>query len=167
LIKIHPHTHGYKSGDNAFGRGKYFKTDNDKCAKGALKEFKRSVFLVRDPFDSIWSEYQRRFAKSHVGNIYRNEFDYTGWRANAASLSHFYAQMWTHYTGMIRDYGRHNILFLKYEDLKNPNTRVEALGKVAKFVHIPTTTERLNCAFEVQSYSKYFSPFSTPFLIEI
>jgi hypothetical protein len=33
VIKAHPHTHGYKSGDNPFGLGQYFKTDNDKCVK--------------------------------------------------------------------------------------------------------------------------------------
>lgn len=154
MIKIHPHTNGYKSGLTPFGIGKYFKTDNNKCAKGAIREFKRAVFLIRDPYDAIWSEYQRRFAKSHVGLIYRTNFDQTSWRANAASLAHFFAQMWGHhYKDMIRDYGRHNILFLKYEDLKNPHTRIQELGKLAKFLYIQTSTERLECAFELATKS--------------
>jgi hypothetical protein len=155
LIKIHPHTNGYKSGENPFGLGKYFKSDNSKCAKGAIKEFKRAVFLVRDPYDAIWSEYQRRYAKSHVGRIYKEDFDQTSWRLNAASLSHYYAQMWFHYNGMIKDYGRHNILFIKYEDLKNPQTRVETLRKLSKFLYIQTTVERLECAFEVNNTSNF------------
>lgn len=56
LIKIHPHTHGYKTGRTPIGLGTYFKTQDNKCAKGAIKGFSQAVFLVRNPFDSIWSE---------------------------------------------------------------------------------------------------------------
>ena len=29
------------------------------------------MLLIRDPFDSIWSEFQRRVTKSHVEGIYK------------------------------------------------------------------------------------------------
>ena len=82
-----------------------------------------------------------------------------------------YMDMWVHYTGMMRDFGSHNILIIKYEDLKNqtysypsPNptpknqnikisspvqTRFQVLDMLAKFIYLPTTIERLNCSFLV------------------
>ena len=60
-IKVHPHTHPFRelnSGD--------FKSDNMKCKKGNVHKFKRAILLIRNPYDSIWSEYQRRITQSHV-----------------------------------------------------------------------------------------------------
>ena len=68
--------------------GKYFKSETNKCAKGMIRGFKRAVFLVRNPYDSIWSEYQRKVARSHVGGVYKRDFDFTNWHSNAAALSH-------------------------------------------------------------------------------
>ena len=50
--------------------------------------------LIRDPYDSIWSEFQRRVTQSHVEGILKNFFDWNRWQANAASLSHEYNDMW-------------------------------------------------------------------------
>ncbi len=60
-IKVHPHTHPFRelnSGD--------FRSDNMKCKKGNVHKFKRAILLIRNPYDSIWSEYQRRITQSHV-----------------------------------------------------------------------------------------------------
>ena len=149
VIKVHPHTHGYKSGENPFGLGQHFKSDNDKCVKGNVLKFKRAVFLIRDPYDSIWSEFQRRVSKSHVSGILKSEFHWEQWYANAGNLAHRYLEMWKHYGDMTQDYGIHNIIFVRYEDLRNISLRVATLRKVVDFLHVPTTDERVSCAFNL------------------
>jgi hypothetical protein len=41
-------------------------SDANKCKRGNIPKFKRAILLIRNPFDSIWSEYQRRVTQSHV-----------------------------------------------------------------------------------------------------
>ena len=87
---------------------------------GEVQRFKRAVLLLRDPFDSIWSEYQRRVSGTHVGlisgiktrdheNSGTNEekktlaksnpasFDWARWCVYAGILSHEYIVMWKQY----------------------------------------------------------------------
>jgi hypothetical protein len=61
VVKVHPHTHGFEE-----LRTGTFNSDNNKCKKGEVQRFKRAILLIRNPFDSIWSEFQRRVTKSHV-----------------------------------------------------------------------------------------------------
>jgi hypothetical protein len=153
-VKVHPHTHTFA--DLYSGA---FHSDNNKCKKGGVLKFERAVLLIRNPFDSIWSEYQRRVTQSHVEGILRKTFDWSRWQANAASLSHSYNEMWTlHYKGIEKRFHPDNILYLRYEDLKNKQTRVRTLKSVAKFLGISLTNqqhieqelandERFECAF--------------------
>jgi hypothetical protein len=56
--------------------------------------------------------------------------------------------MWgIHYAGIMRRYAKHDILVLRYEDLKNKTKRADVLGLVAKFLKVPVPKERLECAF--------------------
>lgn len=51
-------------------------------------------------------------------------------------------------TGIEQHFARKDILYLKYEDLKNKATRVDTLMKVAQFLDISTPSrEQLECAF--------------------
>jgi hypothetical protein len=153
-VKVHPHTHTFA--DLYSGR---FHSDNNKCTRGGVMKFERAILLIRNPFDSIWSEYQRRVTQSHVEGILRKTFDWSRWQANAAHLSHKYNEMWReHYKGIEKRFTKENILYLRYEDLKNKATRVETLRSVAKFLRISLTNmkhieaeiannERFECAF--------------------
>jgi len=53
VIKAHPHTH---PAEDLISLG--FQSDQEKCSRGGVKRFERAILLIRDPFDSIWSEYQ-------------------------------------------------------------------------------------------------------------
>lgn len=64
VIKVHPHTH---TATKLLNGG--FHSDNMKCKRGGLRQFDKAILLVRDPFDSIWSEFQRRVTQSHVKGI--------------------------------------------------------------------------------------------------
>ena len=66
------------------------------CMKrGGVDKFEKAVLLLRDPYNSIWSEFQRRMSGSHVGGISRDTFDVMLWLANACNLANRYLEMWT------------------------------------------------------------------------
>ena len=136
MIKVHPHTHGFLKPPNPIGVDKHFQTDNNKCAKGLIRGFSRGIWLIRDPYESIWSEYQRRYISqtelsrdlefklnSHVKSIHVNKFDFMDWYVNAAELAHQYINMWIHYRDMKSVYGNHNILVMRYENLRRPTPK--------------------------------------------
>jgi hypothetical protein len=152
VIKAHPHTH------RASGllSGHYDSDGNNKCKRGNIQRFERAVLLIRDPFDSIWSEFQRRVSQSHVQGIPKETFSWARWQANAANLAHAYNDMWSLDHELIeRQLGKDGFLYVKYEDLKNKEKRVEALETIVNFLRLPTTTgmskeqlkKRLECAF--------------------
>ncbi len=85
MVKVHPHTHPFED-----LRKGTFLADDGKCKKGGVKQFERAILLIRNPYDSIWSEYQRRITQSHVEGIPKDSFDWHRWQANAAALSHSY-----------------------------------------------------------------------------
>eukprot|EP01038_Epipyxis_sp_PR26KG_P007781 gene7781-10570_t len=150
-VKVHPHTHPFE--ELRLGT---FPSDNNKCKRGGIKGFQRAILLIRNPFDSIWSEYQRRLTQSHVKGIKKDGFDWHRWQANAAALSNSYYNMWhIHHMGIEKFFQRDDILYLKYEDLKNKETRIQTMKKVADFLRINSNNqqhknidfERLECAF--------------------
>lgn len=144
-VKVHPHTHHFSElYSGSFG------SDNNKCNKGNVRRFERVIIVLRDPFDSIWSEFQRRITQSHVSGIRQDRFNWPRWQANAASLSHAYFDMWEiEHMGIERQLKPQDILYIRYEDLRNKKTRVEAMRKIAVFLRFPADVpdERLECAF--------------------
>ena len=97
VIKVHPHTHTFTT----LNSGRYWYSDNQKCLYANFTKFNRAVLLVRNPYDSIWSEYQRLVSRSHVEGVQKANFDWSRWHANAADLSHAYHRMLSNdYAGM-------------------------------------------------------------------
>ena len=150
VVKVHPHTHAFHE-----LRDGTFNSDNGKCNKGNVGAFKRAVLLIRNPFDSIWSEYQRRVTQSHVDGIRKVGFDWPRWQANAASMSTSYKNMWRyHYLGIEEAYKPQDVLYVRYEDLKDKAKRVAALRTISEFLHIDASDERLECAFVLAESEK-------------
>jgi len=150
VVKVHPHTHPFEE----LHSGK-FVSDHNKCKKGGVKRFERAVLLIRNPFDSIWSEYQRRLTQSHVEGVRRKNFDWSRWQANAAAMSNSYHKMWSvQYAGIEAAFEKQNILYIRYEDLKDKSKRVETLAKVARFLHVDASDERLECSFLLSESTK-------------
>lgn len=143
VIKVHPHTHNAA----ALLHGG-FNSDNMKCKRGRVQKFEKAVLLIRDPFDSIWSEFQRRLTQSHVAGIPSSYFDWFRWQANAANMAYKYWEMWQmQYTAIERELPRENVLYIKYEDLKDKDTRVNAMHDVARFLGVDSSPEQLECSF--------------------
>lgn len=152
-VKVHPHTHEFSRLNGASGG---FNSDANKCKRGNIPRFERAVLLIRDPFDSIWSEFQRRVTQSHVEGILKSTFNWPRWQANAANLAHQYLTMWeVHYMGIERAYRPEDVLYIRYEDLKDKDRRIHALNQLVTFLKLPVSTaasiaperEQLECAF--------------------
>ena len=122
------------------------------CVVHHVQRIERAILLIRNPFDSIWSEYQRRLTQSHVGGIKKRGFDWPRWQANAAALSNAYHQMWAvHHAGIERHFAERDYLYVRYEDLRDKQRRVEALRRISSFLGIAgpsgPSEERLHCTF--------------------
>lgn len=169
IIKAHPHTHPFNT---LYNGG--FKADQNKCHKGKIKNFKRVLLLIRNPFDSIWSEFQRRIMKgSHVKGIPKETFPWKKWKANVANLTYRWKEMWEiNYKGVYNSLSSSSssplstskklnknmndaILLVKYEDLRNKTIRSDILTAMTHFLHLPKNVivtnniniDRMNCAF--------------------
>lgn len=128
VIKIHPHTHPFMKTANGVVH-----SDAQKCKKKGITGFTSGIFVVRDPWAAIWSEYQRLWSNSHVGHVDMKQFSVESWRKAAAHLSFLYHKMLTvEYADAERVMGIGNVTYIKYEDLINNGTRVAALHKIVK-----------------------------------
>jgi len=105
------------------------------CIKHNINYFNRALLLIRNPFDSIWSEYQRSLFSDHIGIINRNVFNRKHWEQTAMSLAKSYTIM------NKNDYFKLEQKFIlnteyiygRYEDLMNENIRYQELKKIILF----------------------------------
>jgi hypothetical protein len=59
-----------------------------------------------------------------------------------------YHEMWrAHYGAIEKQLPRENVLYLKYEDLKDKSKRVNALAGLTRFLGVESSPEHLECAF--------------------
>lgn len=85
-----------------------------------------TIHMHRDPFDSIWSEFQRIVSKSHVGSISSISFDEKVWNYNAEMLSTEYLNMLSvQYRDIEKNFNFNDYIYVKYEDLKNEKNNIE------------------------------------------
>jgi len=136
VLKFHPHTHKF----DEIRKGTYLEAtySDGKCKVGGISGIKRAVLLIRDPFDSIWSEFQRRITQSHVSGISKKTFNWHRWQANAAALSNLYHHMWSEEIerGIEKHYASQDILYVRFEDLRDADRRVEALHNITQFLDL-------------------------------
>jgi hypothetical protein len=126
------------------------------CRSGGISApFKRALIVIRDPFRTIWSEYNRRYATGHHGahnaGILVSQFRES--RAKREYASEMVQSFIAHFR-MIEDvmktFPKEDVLLIKYENLTNPKLRVAELRKAVAFLGFPNTTEeRLQCAFNL------------------
>jgi hypothetical protein len=141
VVKLHPHTHPFSK----ISKGSVH-SDATKCRRGGVRKFHKGIFLVRDPYAAIFSEYQRLWTTSHTGTVDQTSFDLWSWRRAAAYFSHRYYEMLSvDYPQAERKYGSGNITYARYEDLLNPEIRITTLHKIinATNLKIPIGQARL------------------------
>jgi len=150
VIKAHPNYQKFKQIYNGTH-------DNKKCQEGDIK-LERVIILLRNPYDAIWSEYQRSVSHSHKEGILRTEFDREKWRNEAVIRARMYPFIWKwEYNILLSSLPEKDILLITYEQLQNPNTSIAALRQITNFLNLskdPEPTERLQCAFQMADVDK-------------
>jgi hypothetical protein len=147
LVKLHPIHYHFSDIDK--------RNFSDICSNGGLNRFERAILLIRDPYHSIWSEYLRRITRSHTGRISFNRFNQNQWlyEANALSIQYSYMIEFD-YTGVEATYSRGNVMYIRYEDLINKESRESELIRVLDFLGLKTDTNRIKCAFILSENSR-------------
>jgi hypothetical protein len=148
-IKVHSHTHGYKTGEKPLIRG-----ISDPCANGIVRSVRRAVILVRNPYHAIWSSYQIKRSRGYLTErIQREQFDKISWIEYAMKSAIDYAALWNHYHHMKRSLGINHILVIKYEVLESKGFQMKELSKLLKFMGHSVSENRKQCAFLVSCKS--------------
>jgi hypothetical protein len=137
--------------------------------------FDRALVIVRDPFDAIWSEYQRLHGKrlfeqrikadddEHTHVISIQVFNATDFEYIALLLAEDWRLQWQHYRNFLDPcYSPRSssssisisisrcearLLAVRYEDLADPRNRVAMLQRALDFLEVPRWPEPLECAF--------------------
>jgi hypothetical protein len=111
IVKVHPND---ITVDILKGQGVIIpQTNKHICKKGAINFFDRVIFLVRDPFFSIWSEYQRQVTNRHHGAIPFITFDRVHWEQVAIQLAYNYKDMWiTEYSKIANSFAEKSLLVI-------------------------------------------------------
>mmetsp|Transcript_1582 Transcript_1582/g.2527 ORF Transcript_1582/g.2527 Transcript_1582/m.2527 type:complete len:308 (-) Transcript_1582:111-1034(-) len=136
IIKAHPTTHDF----SIVERGNL----GHRCR---IHHFNKAVMVVRNPYDAIWSDHNRKITRSHVGKILEKDFDRKAWFLNANRLARKYKAMWTDsYTPFMRRYPNGYII-VKYEDLIHPEYQLAELKKIMDFMGYDISDKRMQCAF--------------------
>jgi hypothetical protein len=141
IIKAHPTTHTFRD----FEQGGY----NHRCT---INHVEKAIMVIRNPFDAIWSDHNRKITRSHVGKILEKDFDRKAWVMNSKRLALKYEEMWSlSYLPFMRKHPDGYIL-VQYEDLINPMIQLNLLEKIMNFLQRPIDSKRLECAFYLANH---------------
>jgi hypothetical protein len=155
IIKAHPTTHDYSD----LQRGNRIPF-NHRCK--TIKHFDKAIMVIRNPYDAIWSDHNRKITRSHVGKIKKNNFDRKIWVKNAQRLAFKYSDMWSKsYDPFMKNRDSDQHLVVKFEDLINPDLQLDILGKMLKLLEYTYTPEKLKCAFYLANHPKVKRPIKT------
>jgi hypothetical protein len=132
-----------------------------KCKLGGVPEcFDRALIVIRDPFHSIWSEYNRQFATGHRGDhdkgILLSSFrPDTAKKVYAERLVNSFVSQWKLLENVIANFPSGSFAVIKYENLINPAVRTAELQKAVNFLGVTgIPTQRIECAFNLSESPK-------------
>jgi hypothetical protein len=136
---------------NQFDEIKFvFKGQRKKCAKGMIREFKRVVFIAREPYSAIFSDFQRQVSGSHIGRITPEYLldNRSVWEEAAVKAAEHYHEKWSSLVEPIfKRFSPSNYTTVRYEDLLDPSKSLASLEQLISFLQFPVTQDRLHCAF--------------------
>jgi hypothetical protein len=120
-----------------------------------IKGFDRMLLLIRDPWNSIFSEFTRRQSSKKVGirlhnsTLTKSSFQETNWIRQSMMQAFEANEFWNKQYKDFKNILSSNMVVFKYEDLLENSTRIENLRKMIKFINITQEIddERLECAF--------------------
>mmetsp|Transcript_21322 Transcript_21322/g.21451 ORF Transcript_21322/g.21451 Transcript_21322/m.21451 type:complete len:642 (-) Transcript_21322:178-2103(-) len=122
---------------------------------GTVKGFTRAVLQIRNPYDTIWSEFQRIMTTSHVGLVSSIDFDWSNWATKALQLAYLYNDMLrVQYATILRTFKSEDVIMVRFEDLLDKGRRTEEVVKLVQFLGIEKDMDRIHCAFTFSEHGK-------------
>jgi len=129
------------------------------CHQNNITRFQKVVMLYRNPFDAIWSDFQRQVSEhsnNHTGVIPLVKFTSLEphWKRFSLQMSHQYASMIERqYPGIERMYPENEYMYIRYEDMLQVDLREGILSRLVSFLGLTSTPERIKCAFHLSDSS--------------
>jgi hypothetical protein len=122
-----------------------------KCLQGGLNSsssYKGALLLIRNPYDAIWSEYERSRTGSHTGRITEEMFDRSHFLFFADLWARQYNNMMKYdYVEVEKSFGSYGTLYVRYEDIIKKENQVKILRNIVKFLGFEVNPDRIKCAF--------------------
>lgn len=122
-----------------------------KCRKGMIYNWKRFIFIARDPMRSIFSEFQRLTSGKHDGSVIKVTPAFSESFVSIANiLADDIAIDWENKIFPMRQLHEPlDFLTIKYENLLDKNLRENEIRPVPKFLKFPYEPDRIPCAFDL------------------
>ena len=99
------------------------------------------ILLIRDPFDTLLAEFNRRKSQNHTGLAPLQEFQTKNWQHYVEKTSNEWKDF---YKFFAENYKAEQLHVIKYEDLKSD--LIKTLKNVVSFLGLPSLTNK-NCVF--------------------
>ncbi|KAJ1428894.1 hypothetical protein B484DRAFT_449636 [Ochromonadaceae sp. CCMP2298] len=145
MLRSHPHFFDFLNGKLRFRHN----PQRDKCKKGLIREMKRIILLVRNPYDALWSNYQLLHHLSHAEYLTTSTFNEQDWGSLVPHMAmQFNSEFHTVVLPVLETFQPADVTVIKYEDLLDPEKGPEALATLVRtFMRFKVTDEALKCAF--------------------
>lgn len=144
-LRAHPHFFDFLNGKLRFAHN----NQRDKCKRGLVREMKKIIMLVRNPYDALWSYYQLLTSLTHKDYLTTESFEPSNWLYLAPIMAAYWdSEYYRVVKPTFETFLPEDIMTIKYEDLTQPDKREAALKNLLKFMQYNTVSdEQLSCAF--------------------
>jgi len=124
------------------------KEQRTKCLRGAITKFHRFIFVVRNPADAIWANFQLQKSTSHVGKILLQNFNASKWQEFLLDSARAWGDQWSKFVLPTKKMiPASDFIILRYEDMLNSEKREGCLSRLMEFMNYTVSETRLRCAF--------------------
>lgn len=127
----------------------YSKKEYLKCKSGRILDFKRFLFVARDPMKALFAEFQRLMTGgSHTGVLLRADHFKPLWLKMSMEIVDQMAFDWeTKIYPLMVMHSPQDFHVIKYENLTAVERRFDELAPVATFLGFKYDKSRIECAF--------------------
>jgi hypothetical protein len=124
--------------------------DQDENHNDHFTRFQKILIILRDPYASVWAEYQREISGMHQIGIDRNSFNRTAWEESLYSFTiPAFIKQQIVVDDIIKTFDNNSFHIVRFEDLmhKNISDRIKLMADVVSFMGYEASHEKLNCSF--------------------
>lgn len=144
-LRAHPHFFDFLNGKLRFGHN----FQRDKCKRGLVREMKRMIVLVRNPYDALWSYYQLLTSLTHKDYVTTETFEPANWLYMAPIMAAYWnSEYYRIVKPIFETFLPEDVTTIKYEDLLNPAKQVSTMQALLQFMQYKDVSdEQVSCAF--------------------